>query len=92
MSRYIDADELVYELTFMPIDLGYREYEDFLKIVNEQPTADVVERKHGEWIACQDGKYHCSRCDDVAPKGYRWNYCANCGADMRERREDERNI
>lgn len=49
---------------------------------------DAVERQRGEWIAYQDGKYHCSRCDDVAPKGYRWNFCPNCGARMYERREE----
>lgn len=43
---------------------------------------EALEQKMGEWLAYQDGKYHCSRCDDVAPKGYRWNFCPNCGADM----------
>ena len=44
----------------------------------------LKENNRGKWIANQDGKYHCSKCDDVAPKGYRWNYCPNCGAEMRQ--------
>lgn len=74
------ADRLEHE----EIDIG--EYEKLC-----EPLRDVRENVHGEWIAYQDGKYHCSRCDDVAPKGYRWNYCPNCGADMRKGREDARN-
>ena len=45
--------------------------------------------KHGHWIGKEDQKWHCSECDGIAPKGYRYNYCPHCGARMDgERRED----
>ena len=59
-------------------------------ILNEIKTADVVERKRGEWNfeESPDGYYHseCSECghwfyEDAFLKPY--NYCPNCGADMR---------
>lgn len=72
-----------------------RDWLDIIKDIRSLPSAEPeilacgngeldaqTERKSGEWVACQDGKYHCSRCDDVAPKGYRWSYCPNCGARM----------
>ena len=50
--------------------------------VEQLPSAQP-ERKKGEWIPKDDGRYHCSSCDGIAPKGYRWDFCPNCGADMR---------
>lgn len=56
MSRYIDADNLIDELSAacMPINekgitgiLG--DNSSIADIINEQPTADVQEVKHGEW-------------------------------------------
>lgn len=45
-----------------------------LKSLNEAPTADVVEVKHGEWRDRYDEKYanrlyECSLCGEVAPDG-----------------------
>ena len=57
--------------------------------VKHMSTVTVRPVVNGEWIAYHDGKYHCSRCDDVAPKGYRWNYCPNCGADMKGAENDK---
>lgn len=48
------------------------------------PTADMVEKKKGEWI--EDGYYNepcvCSYCG-VSGNPV-WNFCPNCGAEMRE--------
>ena len=59
-------------------------------------AADVIdklskERKKGEWIQDCDYHFHCSVCGDrrVVSNGNPldvangWNYCPNCGADMR---------
>lgn len=58
---------------------------------------EALKRKRGEWQVYydedspQDGIWKCSICsyikliDDISPT----NFCPNCGADMRERREDE---
>ena len=67
------------------------------EIIKSLPSADVVERKRGEWINQNSGAFYpmeCSSChkppicDD---DGYcLTDFCPNCGADMRE--QTERNI
>ena len=56
MARYIDADELINELSAacMPIyEKGITgilgDNSSIADIINEQPAADVQEVKHGEW-------------------------------------------
>lgn len=99
MARYIDVDKLINELSAacMPIHekgitgiLG--DNSSIADIINEQPTADVQEVKHGHWILERDPDennriqcYHCSVCNDdfhyigafIATK-----HCSNCGARM----------
>lgn len=54
-----------------------------LRMIDNAPTADVQEIKHGRWI----GGY-CSRCSKHAPYWsmastyYESMYCPNCGAKM----------
>lgn len=54
---------------------------------------EALERKHGEWA--EEGYCPFCKCDmpafieDWEWKRCRTPYCPNCGADMRERREDE---
>jgi len=63
----------------------------FDKLLSSIPSADVVERKHGEWILEYEpnGKpycFHCSVCDgDFHYIGITTAYpfCPNCGAEMR---------
>lgn len=54
-------------------------------------TDEVLERlkergwgpvEHGRWLHKNDNKLHCSKCDNIAPKGYKYNYCQECGARM----------
>lgn len=56
------------------------------------PAADVVERKKGKWVAMPREDYQtfdecvCSECNTVEyfNVGWKWfNFCPNCGADMR---------
>ncbi len=65
--------------------------------IDELPTYDVQEVRHGKWI--YDNQYHwyrasCSMCgymrmtDIKADKWNGWNYCPNCGARMIERSEE----
>ena len=58
---------------------------------------DVRENVRGEWIkpisrgdVLSYGKayYECDQCHKVAFFGNEMNFCPNCGADMRERKED----
>ena len=58
------------------------------EVLEDTPTADVVEVKRGKWIRHeQDGAifadYECSVCSAYPTGGIRSNYCPDCGADMR---------
>ena len=95
MARYIDADRTKTELLENAVriyDTQNMSTEDVMYIIDEQPTADVAEVKHGKWIIKTD-EYDCeymmcSVCKeefypvdadtvDTTP-----NYCPNCGAKM----------
>lgn len=96
MNRYIDADALIKDLKRQYMFLfGTDELPNGIQsVIKNFPTADVVEVKHGRWEYLYDGNYKCSEC------GSWWcctdlqidemNFCPNCGADMRERREDDK--
>jgi hypothetical protein len=94
MARYIDADALWEELkklNWSDDDVMYHIVKVFIE---DAPTADVVEVKHGEWIVkelllsrCKN--VFCSECGYIERKGPAWdiswgtpNYCPNCGAKM----------
>lgn len=78
MTKYIDADNLINELSAacMPIyEKGITgilgDNSSIADIINEQPTADVQEVKRGYWIPERDPDennriqcFHCSVCDD----------------------------
>lgn len=103
MTRYIDADALIAELEeSQPYNWTNTEAENqeefdfdlFRSMINEAPTADVVERKCGEWIGRHEEFrsgfatliYKCSVCgfEPYYSKDINnHNFCPNCGADMR---------
>ena len=65
---------------------------DAIILVEDQPAADVRPVVRGKWIYdCErtagDGwtyrQYHCDQCKCQVIGGP-YNYCQNCGADMRE--------
>ncbi len=74
MPRYIDADKLFAELK-------NNLFVSYLDIINSQPTADVVEVRHGEWLDT-DEEYVCSECHCISE--YMTNYCPDCGAKMKK--------
>jgi hypothetical protein len=98
MPRYIDADVLHIQME----DLYEHHIEmknfsadgavaDCLDLLDNAPTADVVEVKHGEWIynpetLSLNSGYTCSVCKDPmwhshdVPQAFK--YCPNCGARM----------
>ena len=89
MPRYIDAEELWIQLDKAELfEQGknhayYKGLRKAKRILSEQPTADVVERKKGKWVR-KDIKgipYCCSVC--TGRFDYEWKFCPNCGADMR---------
>lgn len=91
MARYIDADELHIKME----DLYEHHIEmknfsadgavaDCLDLLDKQPTADVVEVKHGEWERkIKNGRprgLKCSLCGRNIH--FHENYCPECGAKM----------
>ena len=86
--RYPTSDEIRATIETLPsADVVEREhYNNRLKVMYSLGYDDArAERKSGEWIEECEGKsvrYRCSVCND--DDGWRnYNYCANCGADMR---------
>lgn len=95
MSDYISREELLEKEKYLAdwnIDLYYIDSDDVKMI----PSADVRPNIHGHWeskyptreeiIYCQE-RYFCSNCknyvvDRIARLEF--NFCPNCGADMRE--------
>ena len=88
MSRYIDADKLKEKKVY-----SAERHENVVPVaeIDWQPTADVVEVKHGEWKPYNeyyDDEYSecnvrrvwaCSICGRL--EEYKESYC-NCGAKM----------
>ena len=102
MSRYIDADALIEELQHCSYETWSKDInrawwaqavkvkDNIVNCIKRQPTADVVEVRHGKWIKVMNHK-ECSRCGNNAPykkikAGYHLQdlakYCPNCGAKM----------
>ena len=91
MARYIDADKLMLDINCHGTNKFGMLDEDIREFINNQPTADVAEVKHGVWEVVDEAeprRYGCSKCKRLS-----WtadNYCSYCGAKMDgERRTDE---
>ena len=64
----------------------YAELGEALDVIKAAPT--VEERPHGKWII-QDIVHclqYCSECRTYSE--FKWNFCPNCGADMREANDE----
>lgn len=92
MSRYIDADRLRKDILGLPNCYnGFSDTYDKALIIDridEQPTADVRENVRGEWIQDKHemagyGYFDCSVCGADFYEIDGFNFCSNCGADMR---------
>lgn len=101
-KRYIDADALKDKMQTRHEDLArdYGDYDNYvmgfhdaLELLENTPTADVQEVKHGKWE--HYGEYcQCSNCEHVTEdycidgdnKSWYYtalpNYCSNCGYKM----------
>jgi hypothetical protein len=99
MAEYIEKQALLkkmYASHSVPLLISQTTDEDIMfktmvSIVEEQPTADVVEVKHGEWVYWQpDGTNHlwnCSVCGGAISTPMKFvadhiKYCEHCGAKM----------
>lgn len=81
MTRYIDAEKLINRMKQDPLFPLVDRY-GVLGVIEAEPTADVVEVKHGKWVEKPqaDGLNGCSICGIM--RFGESNYCPNCGAKM----------
>ena len=81
--------------TKISADVGYvaEWFEDYVIKLHQIPLVDAVEVVHGEWIAVPNsGIGNTAKCSCCGSSIYGYkamNYCCNCGADMRERKNDD---
>lgn len=103
MDKYIKAVNLrntMYQETFEK-DSEMQKWESgcwiryklFENVLDAMPSADVRENIHGMWEERFDYTHEkfCSRCGipQLWMNAVVYNYCPNCGADMRERKDAE---
>ena len=86
MAEYVERGAIIKRLEVTPIlKYGIPTYvrDGVIDLVEKQPTADVVEVKHGRWLINTDGYYpYCSECRNEPKGGHMTDYCPNCGAKM----------
>lgn len=89
MAEYVDKEKL--QKDFIEHFCNGANYvfifiDDILKFIDDEPTADVAEVKHGKWEYIGTDKkgyvYRCSNCVGRIGLDYETNYCPNCGAKM----------
>ena len=84
MSKYIDREDLLKNLKrFAPEHLTPL----IVMLIEKQPTADVVEVRHGRNIEDTPSLFECSLCGWFDSDLYTsdtgiYNFCPNCGARM----------
>ena len=86
MSRYIDADKFNKDLAEACVHKAV-----VSAVLRRQPTADVVEVRHGEWKKAYEKapRYVCTACNHLF-NNKAFKYCPNCGAKMDgERRSND---
>lgn len=85
MARYIDADKFIKDLEDEYHGMISDESLKIYKIIHrlcDEPAADVVEVKHGEWLYSRvHNILYCSECGEI-PDCFEPPYCPNCGAKM----------
>lgn len=91
MAKLIDADALIENIVETAKDLRTLSTKTIGEAIHKTPTVDAVPVRHGKWIHKWSGcgsvwlEQRCSECGvtfEEEPIDY--NYCPNCGADMRE--------
>ena len=99
MARYIDAEGKTFPTSHRKILNDYMNgWNTCLKSVLQQPTADVVEVRHGRWeydykdldvARCSLCNFYCQ--DKINNISVCFHYCPNCGAKMDKGEENDRN-
>lgn len=87
--RYVDAEKIPYYPDYSEVPYGEVKLFSYKEDIDNIPTADVQEIRHGKWhegrfgngITVPFSKYYiCNRCNRTSKK--KSHYCPNCGAKM----------
>lgn len=81
MTEYIRREDLMERVGRWQLNTR----EAIAEMIMSVPSADVVERKRGEWFDRGSLSCRCSNCGCKSTKEY--SFCPNCGADMRGRED-----
>ena len=81
MTEYIKREDVMERVGRWQLNTR----EAIAEMIMSVPSADVVERKKGEWFDRGSLSCRCSNCGCKSPKEY--SFCPNCGADMRGRKD-----
>lgn len=90
MTEYIEREAAI--AAIKKDIMGGLNYESILKRI---PSADVQPVKHGKWdryetcSVCGASKSDFFYCTETGDWDGDWNYCPNCGADMRETNDEK---
>ena len=96
--RLINADEIQYAKDWVVTDKipkvgGYNAkaiYRVTKEEIDAMPTVDAAPVKRGRWIHHKGGysdHYECTACGKPIVLTAKWDFCPNCGADMRGEHE-----
>ena len=98
-TRYIDANKILFVGDSFKDDSGETlvSLSDIRKAIEQTPTADVVEVRHGNAIYDDHDEwwgavYECSICGEkwmLESSSYKAHYCPWCGAKMDGERKDK---
>ena len=66
---------------------AFRNRQDIIDLINNQPTVDAVPMVHGRWVHLGGDEWCCSVCGFVITTEGSWDkptkkYCEDCGAKM----------
>ena len=94
MAEYIKREEAIKEVENLPNCYnGFSDTYDkacIIGLLEEIPSADVAEVRHGEWELHGEPPWYVIECSKCGEKWHHWqgysmpNFCPNCGADMRK--------
>lgn len=103
MAIYIDADardrtstdttSYKSTISYKPTDIKTVQLVELTDECIEKIVNKIKPVVRGEWVKFDEGDCHCSECQFVLEdwtQGIFYNYCPNCGSDMRERRKDDK--
>lgn len=96
-KEYIDRAAVKDEILSWAVCINHPELlrkEDTMYCIDNMPTADVMEVRHGRWSPVSFGigicttKYRCSICKQYENVDRPYKYCPNCGAQMDAKERD----